>query len=111
MKFKYEMTIKIAKKTEEELDLHKVEKEKMMRDYNELKAKYDLFKENDGKMIKMNEEYRNQLMTNETMLSQHLNEVKEMQKKVEIVRLGAERAKEEMNAYRLINVKLMEEVN
>lgn len=34
-----------------------------------------------------------------------------MQKKVEIVRLGAERAKEEMNAYRLINVKLMEEVN
>ena len=43
MKFKYEMTIKVAKKTDEELDLHKVEKEKMMRDYNELKAKYDLF--------------------------------------------------------------------
>ena len=33
-----------------------------------------------------------------------------MQKKVEISRLGAERAKEEMAAYKLINVKLMEEL-
>ena len=59
----------------------------------------------------MNGEYRNQLIANEAMLSQHGNEVKEMQKKVEIVRLGAERAKEEMAAYKLINVKLMEELN
>lgn len=36
MKFKYEMTMKVSKKTEDELDLHRVDKEKMMRDLSEL---------------------------------------------------------------------------
>lgn len=43
MKMKYEMTKKLSQKTEDELELHKVDKEKMTRDYNELKAKYNLF--------------------------------------------------------------------
>jgi DNA-binding protein H-NS len=43
MKFKYEMVMKVSKKTEDELYLHKVEKEKMIRDLEELKAKYELF--------------------------------------------------------------------
>jgi len=34
-----------------------------------------------------------------------------MLKKVEIARLSAERAKEEMAAYKMINVKLMEELS
>jgi len=44
------MVTKVAKKCEDELALLKVEKEKMDKDFEELKTKYEYFQENDGKM-------------------------------------------------------------
>jgi len=63
------MVTKVAKKCEDELALLKVEKEKMDKDFEELKTKYEYFQENDGKMTQLNQDYRDQLVGNENMMT------------------------------------------